>query len=197
MKRFTVVLTFLLFTVTHQVFSIGTVKVGYTFGGSYTQTTGNVEVSATDIGGGVSFSTELFLPLWKYFDIGAGVEYQSPREVEIHGVSGKLGFIPLYGVARVTMDFVPQLAAFLQARAGYNFITGNNDFAGVGIYRAELSGGLTWGLGLGFIAWKKILLEVSFSKHLAEVTIPATVIGYEKDTDVEFATFVTCLGFCF
>ncbi len=197
MRRCDIVAAVLLLTATQAAFSIGTVKAGYSFGGSYTETTGKVETSAKDLRNAVSFSTELFLPLWKHFDIGAGVEYQGPREMELYGVSRKIGFIPLYGVARVTMDFVPQLAAFLHARAGYSFFTGNNDFAGVGIYRAELRGGVTWGMGLGLIAWKKILLEVSFSKHFAELTVPPAVSGYRVSYDVEFSTFITCLGFCF
>ena len=92
MKKCFLIIAILFFYGNNQTFSTGTIKVGYDFGGSYTQTTLNVDVSATDMGNGISFSADLFIPLSKYFEIGAGVEYQSPREVEFFGSTGKFNF---------------------------------------------------------------------------------------------------------
>jgi len=203
MKKLILVFLIFLFVGIGQAFCTGTVKVGYVFGGSYEQTSFGVDVSSTNLSNNVCFATELFFPLFKFLDLGAGVEYQSPREVKVEipwlaeTQTRKIQFIPLYGIARINLSFAPQFAGFLFFRAGYSFFTGNNDFAWIGIYRTELKGKGSWGAGFGFIAWENVLFELAFSKHKAELITPSTVIGLEIDSDVQYSSFSASAGFNF
>ena len=108
--------------------------------------TGNTNSHNSDVDTGLSPCIEIMAQDTSIL-YGFGAEYQIQRKVEFRNNPGKIGFIPLYGVARYQIPINSGVKPELIGQVGYNFITADNEYkAG-----ATLNGGIYWGLGGGLV----------------------------------------------
>ncbi len=91
--------------------------------------------------------------------LGAGVEFQIPREVK--GFEGKFNFVPIYLLARVYVGSGASVQPYLGVRAGYGLYFGDDDYTGG---EGELSGGAYFNIG-GGLEFRNAILEVGFSQN--------------------------------
>ncbi|MCK6543288.1 hypothetical protein L6Q79_11475 [bacterium] len=104
---------------------------------------------------GFTVGAEFMKPVHNNVAAGGGIQYQLPRGAK--DANGKFNFVPIYGVA----TFFPEYGngAYGKVTLGYNLHMGDSDYKGSG----ELSGGLCYGLGGGYILNKKFFVEAMYS----------------------------------
>lgn len=101
----------------------------------------------------------------KYFDIGIGLEYQLPREIE-NSNGAQFNFIPIYSVWRLTI--IPTKSRELEAicHFGYNFFDFNDEYL-TGDYSS--TGSFYWGAGLSLVLGKRLVMQSLYKENRATV----------------------------
>jgi hypothetical protein len=115
---------------------------------------------------GISPAIE-FMMQHKSILYGIGAEYQVQRKVDYPDTyvgDFKMGFIPIYLVGRyqftVPVAFQPEVVA----QAGYNILTGNDNYEADG----TLSGGIYWGVGAGVTIQEKYLIQLMYKTNYGQ-----------------------------
>ncbi|MFH1930930.1 MAG: hypothetical protein ABIN18_04985 [Pseudomonadota bacterium] len=175
-----------LFTM-NDTFAGGTFKLGIDLSGDH-EVSGYGLSGTEDVETGFSLTGELFGKISNIFDIGGGITVQIPRSQE--DFEGDFYFIPLYALIRARIE-TEKVTPYFIGQLGYNLFEGDSDYKGSGIYKADLEGGLYWGLGAGIIIRKNFLIEVLYSVNNGT----AEALGYEFD--IEYSKVTLNFGYNF
>lgn len=116
------------------------------------------ESSSDDVNAGFTIAAEGIKRI-ESFGIGAGVEFQIPREVK--GFEGKFNFVPIYLLGRVYFSPGSNMQPYLSVRAGYGLYFGDDEYTGG---EGELSGGVYSNIGAG-LEFRNAVIEVGFSQN--------------------------------
>jgi hypothetical protein len=162
---------------------------------------GKLGTYATDVKGGddqdyetklgFDAGAEVLYSVSKGVQLGAGAGYLFGREVDDADVSGKFGFIPVYGLAKFGVD-LGLVKPYALGRVGYDFLTGDDDYKdGV-----DLKGGLCYFLGGGIeigIPNTPVgaFVEAGYSVNRGEVK------GDAVDAKIQYKRLQTSLGLSF
>jgi hypothetical protein len=129
--------------------------IGADFNGKHKVKTSSME-HTWDVETGYSVYAEYMLQS-SYFLYGAGAEYQIPRTVTFTGGEGKVGFIPVYFVARLQAPEAFIVRPLVVGQIGYSFLAADKDYKG----SADITGGFYWGFG-GGVQLQRLVLQIMY-----------------------------------
>lgn len=141
-------LMFILFTAIATLCFGGAIQIGagLDLAGNH-EITGNTNSPNSDVATGISPYLELLAQKGAYL-YGIGVEYQIQRKVDFPNYPGKMGFVPIYGVARYQIPVAGGVKPEVIGQMGYNLLKADDDYTS----GADLSGGVYWGIGAGAVS---------------------------------------------
>jgi hypothetical protein len=162
----------------------GEVRVGIDLSGEHEMSGDGWSVDA-DTKTGFSVALEFALSQSGNTDLGFGVEYQAPREIEDTNPKEEINFIPIYLYARIHTGRRGS-SAYLSLRGGYNIFEADDDYK----HDQKIKGGLCYGLGLGIPLSYSSSLEVTYSVNTG--TRDVVFLG---ETDIEYTRTSIVLSF--
>ena len=157
----------------------GNLRIAFDMAGDHESSAGNWSATE-DTEAGVSAALEVATRSTRDAELGVGIEYQVPRELE-DDPDKEFSFIPVYFFAKIYAKSRGS-TAFLLGRFGYNLYDGNTQYKG----SDDLEGGLYLAVGLGLIATGGAEIEVAYV--LNSGTRDDGVAG-APDVDVEYSRF--------
>lgn len=175
---------FVFFT-SNNTFAGGAIKLGVDLPGDH-EISGAGLSGTEDVETGFSLSGELFGTIADNIDIGGGITLQLPRSQE--DFDGDFYFIPFYGMIRFRHTF-DKVAPYLIGQLGYNLFFGDSDYKGIGIFEADLEGGLYYGLGGGVIFSEHFQIELLYSVNNGTAELLGT------DFDIEYSKISFLFGY--
>lgn len=122
--------------------------------------------------------------------LGFGLTYQLPRE--LRATPGKFNFIPVYGLLKVRSSPVSGDYAYGLGQFGYNFFSGDSDYAGP---YASLSDGLYYGAGGGIVIGGRMQIEALYAVNTGSIT--DTRAGYSISKSIEYSKLLISVGLAF
>ena len=161
-------------------FARGAVKFGIDFGGTHEASGPGGTADADSVQTGFTIAGELFASVNKNVDLGGGILFQLPREIEFGGTgAGEFTFMPIYALIRVK-SVSDKIAPYGIGQLGWNLLfDGDSDYKGP----FSLSGGLYYGIGAGVLIKKRFAVEALYSVNKGE----ADYLGASADvTNTQF-----------
>lgn len=162
---------------------------------------GNTSVNGTqDVGSGMSFDTEYVAYISQNLGFGGGLTIQTDRGLS--GVPGNFSFMPLYAIAKLrTKPSDNNYYNYLIGQFGYNFFSGDMDYAGKG---STLGGGLYFGLGAG-ISVNRIQIELLYTEDRGSISDSGYIYDdstgnynyFTKSGNIKYAKLGINVGFLF
>jgi len=139
---------------------------------------------------GFSVAAEYLYPIFKFFEVGAGVEYQIFRVVE--GASSGFSFVPVYGVIRTPID-IAFFAPYATGRIGYAypFFEGGTPSGVVD------RGGLHWAVGGGILIKRLFLVEAVYCYYNSARDVDLFGTIYSMDITHKKLSIYAGLNFSF
>ena len=107
---------------------------------------------------GLSIAGEGLYALTPELEVGAGLEFQLPREVK--ALDAKVSFIPLYAMGRYKFMKWNDFTLYANGRFGYNFFSLTK-----GDTKAETGGGLCFGASVSATYQKMYFAELGLMMH--------------------------------
>ena len=125
--------------------------------------------TTSDVETGITIGYDVVTQDQGMLKLGIGGEFMIGRGSEDFG-EGKAAFHSVYGFGKYSLNE----QAYGLGRVGYNFHTGDDDYAdfGEGI-SVDLEGGMMYSIGGGFLMTPTIALEGTFSSHSGGVKLSA------------------------
>jgi len=114
--------------------------------------------SESDSAMGFTISGEGLYALTPEIEVGAGLEFQLPREVK--ALDAKVNFIPLYAMGRYKFMELSDFTLYANGKFGYNFFSLSK-----GDVKAETIGGLCFGASVSATYQKMYYAELGFSMN--------------------------------
>lgn len=116
-----------------------------------------------DVKAGFSLAAEYLFKFNDVFKLGAGLEYQIPREVDINN-DAKISYMPIYISAEVS-PIAPLRELYFKGNLGYNVLFDWD----IDAYKDQ-SGGVYFALGAGYVFDFGLILEAMYSYYYATFT---------------------------
>ena len=165
MKTVYIGIFFSVFIISNIFASSGGLLLGIDMRGTHTASI-NGHSQSTDVKLGLSGMMEMYSHFSMNVDMGVGLEFMLPHELETSGSDPAFQFMPLYFSTFLhgsrNNDFVP----YMGFQLGYNLLyLGNNDYSG----SADLKGGLYMGLMLGTVIDREYRVEIRWAEYLGDV----------------------------